>query len=73
MGFHGGLSWRGGRDATTEKAFDVAYCYDENMLVIRGDEQIADIYFGEFLRLYSHYAFRDANRELHETSRGHCA
>jgi phosphatidylserine/phosphatidylglycerophosphate/cardiolipin synthase-like enzyme len=33
---------------------------DENMLVIRGDRRIADIYFGEFLRLYSHYAFREA-------------
>ena len=33
---------------------------DENMLVIRGDKRIADIYFGEFLRLYSHYAFREA-------------
>ena len=33
---------------------------DENMLVIRGDKRIADIYFGEFLRLYSHYAYREA-------------
>ena len=33
---------------------------DENMLVIRGDKRIADIYFGEYLRLYSHYAFREA-------------
>jgi phosphatidylserine/phosphatidylglycerophosphate/cardiolipin synthase-like enzyme len=33
---------------------------DENVLVIRGDKRIADIYFGEFLRLYSHYAFREA-------------
>jgi phosphatidylserine/phosphatidylglycerophosphate/cardiolipin synthase-like enzyme len=33
---------------------------DENMLVIHGDKRIADIYFGEFLRLYSHYAFREA-------------
>ena len=33
---------------------------DENMLVIRSDRRIADIYFGEFLRLYSHYAFREA-------------
>jgi len=33
---------------------------DENMLVIRGDTRIADIYFGEYLRLYSHYAFREA-------------
>ncbi|HEV3485638.1 MAG TPA: phospholipase D-like domain-containing protein, partial [Vicinamibacterales bacterium] len=33
---------------------------DENMLVIRGDKRISDIYFGEYLRLYSHYAFREA-------------
>ena len=33
---------------------------DENMLVIRGDKRIADIYFGEYLRLYSHYAFRES-------------
>jgi phosphatidylserine/phosphatidylglycerophosphate/cardiolipin synthase-like enzyme len=33
---------------------------DENMLVIRGDKRIADIYFGEYIRLYAHYAFREA-------------
>jgi hypothetical protein len=33
---------------------------DENMLVIRGDKRISDIYFGEDLRLYTHYAFREA-------------
>ena len=33
---------------------------DEIMLVIRGDKRIADIYFGEYLRLYTHYAFREA-------------
>ena len=33
---------------------------DENMLVIRGNKRIADIYFGEYLRLYNHYAFREA-------------
>ncbi len=33
---------------------------DENMLIIKGDKRIADIYFGEYLRLYSHYAFREA-------------
>jgi len=32
---------------------------DENMLVIRGDTRVADIYFGEFMRLFSHYYFRD--------------
>jgi phosphatidylserine/phosphatidylglycerophosphate/cardiolipin synthase-like enzyme len=33
---------------------------DENMIVIRGDTRIADVYFGEYLRLYTHYAFRES-------------
>lgn len=33
---------------------------DENMLVIRNDKRVADIYLGEFMRLYSHYAFRES-------------
>ena len=33
---------------------------DENVLVIRGDKRMADIYLGEFMRLHSHYAFREA-------------
>lgn len=33
---------------------------NENMLVIRKDERIVDIYLGEFMRLYTHYAFREA-------------
>lgn len=33
---------------------------DENMIVIKGNKRAADIYFGEFLRLYNHYAFREA-------------
>ncbi|MBI4593406.1 MAG: hypothetical protein HY728_04265, partial [Candidatus Rokubacteria bacterium] len=32
---------------------------DENMLIIRGDTRVADIYLGEFMRLYNHFAFRD--------------
>jgi phosphatidylserine/phosphatidylglycerophosphate/cardiolipin synthase-like enzyme len=32
----------------------------ENMVVIRGDKRVADIYLGEFMRLHSHYAFREA-------------
>ena len=32
----------------------------ENMLVIRGDTRVADIYLGEFMRQFSSYAFRDA-------------
>ena len=33
---------------------------DENMLVVRGDKRVADIYLGEFMRLYSHHAFRES-------------
>ena len=33
---------------------------DENMIVIKGDKRISDIYFGEYMRLYTHYAFREA-------------
>ncbi|HWI86025.1 MAG TPA: phospholipase D-like domain-containing protein, partial [Sphingomonas sp.] len=33
---------------------------DENMVVIRGSTRVADIYVGEFFRLHSHYAFRQA-------------
>ncbi len=33
---------------------------DENMIVVRGDRRVADIYLGEFMRLYSHHAFRES-------------
>jgi phosphatidylserine/phosphatidylglycerophosphate/cardiolipin synthase-like enzyme len=33
---------------------------DENMVVVRGDKATADIYLGEFMRLYSHHAFRES-------------
>jgi phosphatidylserine/phosphatidylglycerophosphate/cardiolipin synthase-like enzyme len=31
---------------------------DENMLIIRGNQRAADIYLGEFMRLFNHYYFR---------------
>jgi phosphatidylserine/phosphatidylglycerophosphate/cardiolipin synthase-like enzyme len=31
---------------------------DENMLVIRGDQRVADIYLGEFMRLFNHFRLR---------------
>lgn len=43
-------------EASTEKN-------DENMLVIRGDTRVADIYLGEFMRLFSHHYFRDLIRK----------
>jgi phosphatidylserine/phosphatidylglycerophosphate/cardiolipin synthase-like enzyme len=36
---------------------------DENMLVITGNERVAHIYLGEFMRLFSHYYFRDLMRK----------
>lgn len=33
---------------------------DENMLVIRGNKRVADIYMGEYMRLFSHFSFRES-------------
>jgi phosphatidylserine/phosphatidylglycerophosphate/cardiolipin synthase-like enzyme len=33
---------------------------DENMLVIRNNKRLAEIYLTEFMRLHAHYAFREA-------------
>ena len=33
---------------------------DENMIVIRGNRRVADIYLGELMRLFSHHAFRES-------------
>ncbi len=35
---------------------------DENMLVIRGDKRVADIYLTEFMRLFNHYRLRGKAR-----------
>ncbi|MEO8345747.1 MAG: phospholipase D-like domain-containing protein [Betaproteobacteria bacterium] len=32
---------------------------DENTLVIKGDDRVADIYFTEFIRLFDHFSFRE--------------
>ncbi|HLE32999.1 MAG TPA: phospholipase D-like domain-containing protein [Bacteroidota bacterium] len=32
---------------------------DENQLVIFSQPEVADVYFGEFMRMFDHYAFRD--------------
>jgi len=37
---------------------------DENMLVIRGDTRVADIYFGEFMRNFEHHYARYVVRKL---------
>lgn len=33
---------------------------DENMIIIRGNKRVADIYFGEYMRLFTHYTFRES-------------
>lgn len=37
---------------------------DENMVIIRGDTRVADIYFTEFNRLFFHYYFRSIQNQL---------
>lgn len=42
---------------------------DENMLVIRGDKRVADIYFGEFMRVFDHHYARYVVRLLRDQGR----
>lgn len=35
---------------------------DENMIVVRGDTRVADVYLGEFMRLYAHHAYRESRQ-----------
>lgn len=37
---------------------------DENMIIIRGDTRVADIYFTEFNRLFFHYYFRSVVQQV---------
>jgi phosphatidylserine/phosphatidylglycerophosphate/cardiolipin synthase-like enzyme len=43
---------------------------DENMVVVRGERRVADIYLTEFNRLFNHYYFRSVTEQLHSTGRG---
>jgi len=43
---------------------------DENMLVIRGDRRVADIYFTEFNRLFNHYYFRSVVEATRQRAEG---
>jgi hypothetical protein len=43
---------------------------DENMLVIRGSERVADIYFGEFMRIFDHLYSRYIVAKLEADGRG---
>lgn len=42
---------------------------DENMLVIRGDTRVADIYFGEFMRIFDHHYARYIVQKLSHSDR----
>ena len=33
---------------------------DENMLLIRGNQRVADIFLGEFMRIFAHHRFRES-------------
>jgi len=37
---------------------------DENMIVVRGDTRVADIYFGEFMRIFDHHYARYIIKKL---------
>jgi phosphatidylserine/phosphatidylglycerophosphate/cardiolipin synthase-like enzyme len=43
---------------------------DENMLVIQGDRRVADIYLGEFMRVFNHFYFRYLVQKLHSEDPG---
>ncbi|MGA1805231.1 phospholipase D-like domain-containing protein [Rhizobium sp. HT1-10] len=42
---------------------------DENMLVIRGDTRVADIYFGEFMRIFDHHYARYLVKKVTEAGK----
>ncbi len=39
---------------------------DENMLIIRSDQRVADIYFGEFMRIFDHLYARYLSKKIQE-------
>jgi phosphatidylserine/phosphatidylglycerophosphate/cardiolipin synthase-like enzyme len=41
---------------------------DENMIIVRGDQRVADIYLTEFNRLFNHYYFRSVTENVHARS-----
>ncbi len=43
---------------------------DENMLLIRGDTRVADIYMTEYDRIFRHFYFRDIANQLARDGRG---
>lgn len=43
---------------------------DENMLVIRGDKRVSDIYLGEFMRIFDHHYARYITKRIREQNPG---
>lgn len=43
---------------------------DENMLVVRGDTRVADIYFGEYMRIFDHHYARYIIRKIRDEGGG---
>ncbi len=39
---------------------------DENMLIIRGDTRVADIFLGEFMRLFNHFEVRNKTNAMND-------
>ena len=44
---------------------------DENMLIIRGDTRVADVYLGEFMRLFNHFFARNLVSRQRDPSISH--
>ena len=42
---------------------------DENMLSIRGDQRVADVYFGEFMRMFDHLYARYLAKKINEATK----
>ena len=42
---------------------------DENMMIIRGNQRVADIYYTEFNRLFNHYYFRSVYNNVKKNKR----
>ena len=40
---------------------------DENMLLVRGNRRVADIYLGEFMRLFNHHYFRSIVKSFNQS------
>jgi phosphatidylserine/phosphatidylglycerophosphate/cardiolipin synthase-like enzyme len=43
---------------------------DENMLVIRGNTRVADVFLGEFMRTFNHFRLRNLVNEMSDRDRG---